>query len=126
MPLTCQQERQLAVGLGQSQGRIATFLLSALRPLTQDRYMEALLELVKEEGVAVLQLPEDDLDVILSEKVLDLYEVSQSSEGIARANILISAVSRVLPRLRFRTAWKNVEVWRARHPPFKLLPSPLC
>jgi integrase len=91
--------------------RVGAFLLKSLGELTQERYARALLEFVSElhaAGVVWLDLDEVSQDWQLAEFILDGYDSGESRSKFA---YLLSALGRINPRARYRTAWKTLDVW---------------
>ena len=79
---------------------------------------------LKVRGLDIDTLPGDILDWVLAERILDLYEVSESTEGIGLGAILLAAMSRANLRHHYRTAWKALDVWRTRCPPVQAIAYP--
>jgi integrase len=105
---------------GRRHGRIVSFLLSALQPVTQLRYQRALDAFssdLEQVGIDAGALSEEELDVLLAERVVDLFEESGGSEGLGSAATLLASFSKAHPRHHYRTAWKALDVWRQRRPP---------
>lgn len=74
-------------------------------------------EVEMQRGVRFDDLAPEDQDLTLADKVLSLYELSESVEGIGTASLLLAAVGKAWPSRRFRTAWKVLDAWRVRCPP---------
>ena len=70
-------------------------------------------------------LTEEELDYAVAEYVIDLYERSDGVEGIGAAGTLLACLARVRPRLRLKTAWRCIDVWRTRCPPKQAPTVPL-
>ena len=100
-------------------GRVGAFLLGSLQKAS-GRYAAALDNFNSEvealRGVRFDDLSEADQDFTLADRVVELCEHAQSSEGYAASACLIAAASKVDPRRSYRTAWKCLEAWRRRHP----------
>eukprot|EP00972_Heterocapsa_arctica_P107079 15774467-Heterocapsa_arctica.AAC.1 len=69
-------------------------------------------------------LDEHELDWLLAERVVDIYEETDGAGGLGTAATLVAAVSKVNPRHCYKTAWKALDVWRARRPPAQALAVP--
>ncbi|CAE8624258.1 unnamed protein product [Polarella glacialis] len=88
------------VGAGRS--RIEAFLLTSLQPSTQPRYQEALQTLnndLEAMGTVVAELSEEEQDWLLAEWIQEGYENAKSRGGYGLA---ISALSKIIPRIRWR------------------------
>jgi integrase len=112
---------------GQRRGRIASFLLSSLTGTTQDRYLAARTAFsndLADLGLDMHDLDEHELDWLLAERVVDIYEDTDGAVGLGTAATLVAAVSKANPRDCYKTAWKALDVWRARRPPSQALAVP--
>ena len=105
-------------------GRVEQFLMSALRDTTKAKYNQALQVLNRE--LHRLKMNWDDLsveqqDLFLAEWLVDGYE-----EGFGRTEygFLLSALGKINPRAKFRTAWKVYEVWGSLQPPKQAMAAP--
>ncbi len=101
-------------------GRVASFLLSALQPGTIQKYNAVLGDFSAElqaRGLRMEELDEETLDLILAERVVDMFEEQDGGGGIGAASTLLASMSKVHPRHRYRTAWRALDVWRQRRPP---------
>ena len=70
-------------------------------------------------------LSEEDLDYAIAEYIIDLYECSDGVDGIGAAGTLLACLARIRPRLRLKTAWRCLDVWRTRCPPKQAPTVPL-
>ena len=107
---------------GRRRGRIITFLMSALKPVTIQRYAAAISDFSSDPealGLGVGQLTEEELDWFLAERVVDLFEESGGVEGSGTASTLLALFAKANPRHRYRAAWKALDVWRTRWPPWQ-------
>ena len=89
-------------------------------PATQHRYEVALATFnsdLRARGLSMFDLSEDELDWVLADTVLRMYEATECVEGLARAAVLVAAVSKALPRTTLKCSLKMLDVWRRRHPP---------
>lgn len=114
--------------IGGRLGRIVAFLASSLQPATQGRYEAALLNFAEElqsQGLVLGTVSEEDLDARIAEKIVDLFEDDHGLSGLGAASTLVAACSKAFPRHSYRTAWKALEVWRARRPPQQAPAAPL-
>ena len=120
--------RSRAMSISARLGKVSSFLVSALQPTTVDRYARCIDDFSSEleaRGVRLGSVSEEELDWLLAEKVVDLFEEEGGAVGIGQASSLLSAFSKVFPRHRYRTAWKALEVWRTRRPPIQAPAIPL-
>jgi hypothetical protein len=101
-------------------GRVTSFLLTSLRK-AGGRYEVAIesfnSEVLKARGCPFDSLPEEDQDFTLADRVVELFERTQTAEGLAAAATLVAAMSKTHPRCSYKTAWKSLDVWRTRCPP---------
>ena len=99
--------------------RIGAFLLSSLRTsagrcgAAADGFMD---EVAANRGIDFDSLDAEDQEFSLADKVVDMCEVTQSSEGYAAAALIVASMSKVNPQRSYRTAWKCLDVWRRKHP----------
>jgi integrase len=104
---------------GQVVDRVAAFLLSSLRGQTPEKYQTALdafnCELASA-GLDMSTATEEQLDYMLADHIIDVFEEHGTSEGLGRAALTIAACSRVRPRHKYKTAFKVMDVWRVRCP----------
>ena len=102
-------------------GKVVSYLLSALRGDTPERYQAAIADFsieLRGRGFCLEEVEAEELDWLLAEKVVDLVEAADdSSVGLGRAGLLIAAVSKARPHAKFRVAWKALDVWRTKQPP---------
>lgn len=102
---------------GPGQSRVEAFLLSALKGATQVRYQHGLQLLNRELASRDLRwydMDEAEQDLFLSEWLVEGYE-----EGLSRSDFgaLLSALGRLNPRVRYKTAWKVYDTWGVLQPP---------
>ena len=112
------------LGAGPGRSRIADFLLSSLTDSTVVKYRAAFVRLAascEEEGVDFSGLEESDQDWYLAELGLDLFESGAPRGHFAE---LLCALLRINPRLRFKTAWRVLDVWQQRQPPHQAPAAP--
>ena len=85
-------------------GRIGNFLLSALR-VSAGRYARAAdafnRDLVLRRGVEFYDLPEEEQDYTLADRVVELFEATLSSEGWAACALMVAAMSKHCPKQAF-------------------------
>ena len=62
-------------------------------------------------------LSPEDQDWTLADHILDLFEISRTSEGLAGAATLLAACCKANPHRQFRAAWKTLDAWRSQCPP---------
>ena len=77
---------------GRRRGRIITFLMSALKPITTQRYAAALSDFSSDLevlGMGVHELTEGELDWFLAQRVVDLFEESGGVEGLGTASTCV-------------------------------------
>lgn len=88
---------------------MTSLLLSALRGNGQQRYEAAVEDFARElkaRGVEFQSVPLEELDWLLAEKVVELWEDGQETTmNLARAGLLVAAVSKMRPHQKFRVAW---------------------
>ena len=60
-------------------------------------------------------MSEAEQDYWLAEHVIDEYESGDPTRR-QKAQFLLSALGRIAPRARFRTAWKALSVWQSEMP----------
>lgn len=72
---------------------------------------------MQSKGLDLEGLSDEQLDWLLAEKVVDYYEDSLSSVGLAQASYMVAAFAKAFPRASFSCAFKALDVWRKRHPP---------
>jgi hypothetical protein len=91
-------------------------LLNTLRASTVQKYTRALESLNSELRAhhrVWHELTEDEQDYFLAEWILDGYEAGGSKNEFSWA---LSAVQKIHPRLRLRTAWKVLDAWTSLVP----------
>eukprot|EP00435_Cladocopium_sp_Y103_P038561 s430_g10.t1 len=91
--------------------RVQNFLLASLKSSTAEKYMEALRSLnnsLLEAHLQWNQMNEEEQDVFLAEWVLDGYE---NGDGRNAYSWALSAVQKIFPRVKLKTAWKVMDVW---------------
>eukprot|EP00435_Cladocopium_sp_Y103_P025202 s313_g6.t1 len=96
--------------------RVQTFLLASLRASTAEKYLGALRHLnnsLLENGLVWQDMTESDQDAFLAEWVLDGYE---QGEGRNMYGWALSAVQKVFPRVKLKTAWRVMDVWSSLIP----------
>lgn len=96
---------------------VENFLLETLAPATQQRYDAALMAFREQcltEEVDPAELSEEELDWFLAELILHAFRTDGMRHQFA---CLLSALSRVNPRLRLKVAWRVLDVWAVREPP---------
>ena len=91
--------------------RVQTFLLNSLKPSTIRKYIAVLEQLnsdLTEQNVDWGHLTDDQKDDFLAEWVLSGYE-----QGLGKAEFSwgLSAVQKIFPRLRIKTAWRVLDTW---------------
>eukprot|EP00435_Cladocopium_sp_Y103_P060724 s896_g22.t1 len=93
------------------------FLLNSLKPPTIRKYTAALEELNSEllaHDHVWADMSEDEQDLFVSEWLIDGFE---SGAGRAEYGWALSALQKVFPRLRLKTAWRVYDVWGQHQPP---------
>lgn len=95
-----------------------------MRDTTKEKYNQAIQLLNRELSRLKLDwrtLSEEQQDLFLSEWLVDGYE-----EGLGRTEygFLLSALGRINPRAKYRTAWKVYEVWGSLQPPKQAVAAP--
>ena len=103
--------------LGLGRHRVEAFLLKSLRDATREKYQQAIQLLNRE----ILQtqtdwasLTEAEQDLFLAEWLVDGYE---QGSGRTEYGYVLSALGRMNPRVRYKTAWRVFEVWGSLQPP---------
>lgn len=112
------------VRLGNGRHRVETFLLSALKDATRNKYEQAIQLLNREllrSGLKWDRMTEAEQDLFLAEWLVEGYE-----EGAGRTEygFVLSALGRMNPRVRYKTAWKVFEVWGQLQPPKQAAAAP--
>ena len=80
---------------------------------------------LQERGVQLEALQDETVDWILGEKVVDFYDAAGGTAmGLAKASLLVAAVSRLRPHFRFKVGFKALDVWRQRAPAVQALTLP--
>jgi len=106
--------------VGGLHGRVSAFLLSSLKSAASQQYANQL-ELFSNEmqarGIQWRDLPEDVLDWTVADFIVERYEASLSSSGLAASAQLVAALVKSNPRVRLTVSWKCLDTWRAKHPP---------
>ena len=106
---------------GQNRGKVTSFLLSSLRGTGAVKYTDAIDSFKAEllaRNIDFDDLTEEEIDWILAEKVVDLFEDGDSgAHGLGQAATLISALQKVNPRHKYKVSWRALDVWRFRCPP---------
>ena len=107
-----------AVSMFPSHGlsRVQNFLLASLRASTAEKYLGALRHLnnsLLESGLVWHDMSESDQDAFLAEWVLDGYE---QGEGRNLCGWALSAVQKIFPRVKLKTAWQVMDVWSSLVP----------
>ena len=101
-------------------GKVTSFLLSALRgegPLKYTAAVDASSSELCSRGCVMEELSDAELDWVIGEKIVDLYEESEGTcAGMAQGPLLIAAVSKMRPQFRFKVSWKALDVWRVKCP----------
>ena len=98
-------------------GRLVALLMSSLSATTQDRYARALDDLTSELGLRMIswsRLSHDDQDLFLAEWFAEMASDPDASPH--PYVIMIAALHKTDPRLRFRLALKALEAWKSRMP----------
>lgn len=95
-----------------------------MKDATKTKYEQALQLLSRElrrSGTRWESLSESEQDLYLAEWLVEGYE-----EGARRTEygFLLSALSRIHPRVRYKTAWKVFEVWGRLQPPQQAAAAP--
>ncbi|CAL1133794.1 unnamed protein product [Cladocopium goreaui] len=94
-----------------------TFLtIGSLRASTAEKYLGALKGLnnsLLEHGLVWSKMNESEQDSFLAEWVLDGYEQGESRNMYGWA---LSAVQKIFPRVKLKTAWKVLDVWSSLVP----------
>ena len=101
---------------GTGLNRVQRFLLSTLRPTTIAKYIAALQHLnsdLADLGRSWHDMDESQQDSFLAEWVLDGFERGGSKNEYSWA---LSALQKVHPRLRLKTAWKVLDAWTSLSP----------
>eukprot|EP00971_Amphidinium_carterae_P264543 5247831-Amphidinium_carterae.1 len=109
-----------SVEVQQRIARVGAFLLTSLQPATQVRYQAALDEFQDRliaMGFDRRSLSELELDAILAEFVVELFEESNGETGYAHAAVLVASHAKTCPHLSLTLAWKALDCWRLRQPP---------
>ena len=81
--------------------------MSALKPVTTDRYAAALCDFssdLEALGYGIHELTEEELDWFLAERVVDMFEESGGVDGLGTASTLLAAFAKANPRHHYRTA----------------------
>lgn len=102
-------------------GKVTSFLLSALRGNGKEKYEEAVEDFSRElsvRGICLGDVPSEELDWLLAEKIVELFEEGdETTMNLAKGGLLVAAMSKMRPHEKFRVAWKTLDVWRQRAPP---------
>jgi len=101
-------------------GRVVAFLSSSLKITTQAMYQRELEYFSNEmvsRGVDWTSLREEDLDWTIADFLVERYESTCSSQGLASAASLVAAIVKRNPRIRLTVSWKCLDLWRQKHPP---------
>ena len=112
-------------------GHVGAFLLTSLRTAAGRYAMAADTfsgEVEMRRGCSFWELEHEDQDYTLADRVVEMTEFSQSSEGYAAAALIVAAISKVSPGRVYRTAWKCLDAWRRRNPAKEApaMPIDLC
>jgi integrase len=111
---------QPALARGSIVERVSSFLHSGLRGENAARYRDAVdgfRSELRRRGLDLEALDECQLDYLLADHIIDMYEKFESTRGIGLAAMLLAAMSKRRPRHRYKVAWKCLDVWRTRTPP---------
>lgn len=103
--------------LGRGPSRVQDFLLQSLRPSTVQKYTRALEDLNNElrtQGYQWHDMDESQQDNFIAEWLIDGFE---AGAGKAEYGWALSAVQKIYPRLRLKTAWRVFDVWGQHQPP---------
>ena len=110
--------------LGNGHHRVETFLLSALKDATKTKYEQAM-QLLSRELIRLQvdwhRMDETEQDYFLADWMVEGYE---QGNGRAEYGFLLSALGRINPRVRYRTAWRVFEGWGQLQPPQQAAAAP--
>ena len=102
--------------------RVADYLLSVLKGSTPERYRAAAEDFRTEllaQGLCLEALTEEELDYALADRLIDMNEEGEGTEQIGKAGMLVSAISKMRPRERYKVAWRVLDAWRVQRPPLQ-------
>ena len=105
------------VGDGRLPARLEDFLLSILRENSAKQYvrvLDAFWADCQRNGLKFGDLSKEARDILVAEYVLDCKEEGRGTRN--EAQLLLSALRKVLPRMKFVIAWKVVDAWRKQEP----------
>ena len=99
---------QRPLARGSILGRVSSFLLSGLRGANAARYKDAVdgfrSDLLRRD-IDLEALDENQLDYLLADHVIDMYEKFESARGIGLAAMLLAAMSKRRRRHRYKVVW---------------------
>ena len=101
---------------GSGLNRVQDFLLHSLKPSTVQKYTAALKDLSNElvsQGHAWSTMSEEEQDNFIAEWLLDGYE---AGAGRSEYGWALSALHKIYPRLRLKTAWRVYNIWGQYQP----------
>ena len=109
---------------GSGRSRVQAFLLRRLQESTRTQYLQDLSDLnasCAAAGAVWEDLNEEEQDWWLAEYVIDRYE-SGAAGARSGCQFLLSALAKMDPRVKYKTAWKCMDVW-AHEVPVRQAPA---
>ena len=111
------------VGDGRLPLRLEAFLLSVLRENSAKQYarvLDAFWADCRLKAVRFGNLSKEARDIYVAEYILDCKEEQRGTRN--EAQLLLSALRKIMPRMKFVIAWRVVDTWK-RHEPVKQSPA---
>ena len=104
-------------GLGNLSRRLERFLLRTVQENTARRYTSLLGSFrceLERRKIAWADLDEEHRDIVLAEYILECHDADLCS--LQECNCLVAALQKIMPRHRYRIAWKTLQAWRCDVP----------